>query len=140
MVPSLVVLALVTAAHAGFQVTVTAMVYPRLAATPVSEWESVHRDHSRRIAPLVVLLYGGLVVTGAWAAYGGRGGAALWVALAAGAGTMLVTAVRAAPLHGRLGRAGPDPTLLAALLRADRWRAVLAVVALAAVTAAVLTA
>lgn len=140
MVPSLVVLALVTAAHAGFQVTVTAMVYPRLAATPSSEWAPVHRDHSRRIAPLVVLLYGGLVVAGAWAAYGGRGGAALWVALAAAAGTMLVTAVRAAPLHGRLGSAGPDPALLAALLRADRWRAVLAVVALGAVTAAVLTA
>ena len=137
---ALLLLALVTAAHAGFQVTVTTMVYPRLAATPAIEWESVHRDHSRRIAPLVVVLYGGLVVTGAWAAYDGRGGVALWVALAAATATVLLTAARAAPLHGRLGRTGPDPALLAALLRADRGRAVLAVVALAAAAAAVLTA
>lgn len=139
MAPALTALALATAAHAGFQVTVTVLVYPRLAATPAAEWERVHRAHSRGIAPLVVLLYGALVMTGSWAAYDGRGGIALWIALAAAGGAMLLTAVRAAPLHGRLG-SGPDPALLAALLRTDRWRAVLAVVAVASATTAVLTA
>ncbi|GAA1476710.1 hypothetical protein GCM10009623_11560 [Nocardioides aestuarii] len=136
MVAPLVLLAVVAGAHAGFQVTVTAMVYPRLAATTASEWDAVHGAHSRRIAPLVVVLYGGLVVAGAWAAYDGAGGVALWVALATAAATVVLTAVRAAPLHGRLGRTGPDPALLAALLRVDRWRAVLALVALGAAVAA----
>jgi hypothetical protein len=136
---ALVLLALATAAHAGFQVTVTALVYPRLAATAPAEWPAVHRAHARRIAPLVAVLYGALVLTGAWAAYAGTGGVALAVALVASAGAVLVTALRAAPLHGRLGDAGPDPALLAALLRADRARAVLAVVALAAAVAALFT-
>lgn len=39
-----------------------------------------------------------------------------------------MTAVRAAPLHGRLAR-GPEPELLRALVRADRARTVLALVA-----------
>lgn len=140
MATPLLVLALVTAAHAGFQVTVTTLVYPRLAATTPAEWDSVHRGHSRRIAPLVVVLYGALVLAGSWAAYDARGGVALWSALGAAGGTMLVTALRAAPLHGRLGRTGPDAAVLAALLRADRWRAVLAVLAAGCASVGVLSA
>lgn len=135
--PALVLLALATAAHAGFQVTVTVLVYPRLAATSAADWTRVHDQHSRRIAPVVAVLYGVLVAAGAWVLVAGVDA---WsgVALAAVAATVLVTAVRAAPLHGRLGREGPDPALLAALLRADRWRAVLAVVAMLASATALL--
>lgn len=121
------------AVHAGFQVTVTVLVYPALAATPPERWEVVHGAHSRRIAPLVAVLYGALVVTGGLTAYAGAVDSAWVVAVAAVGATVLLTAAVAAPLHGRLGREGPRPVLLRRLLVADRVRALLAVLALAAV-------
>lgn len=135
---SLAAYAAVVAGHAGFQLTVTALVYPVLARTPASAWAATHDRHSRRITPLVVLAYGGMVLTGSWAAYDGRVTAPLAAALGASAGAMLLTAVLAAPLHGRLGRGGPDRDLLRRLLVVDRARAVLAVVALVAAAWAVL--
>ena len=42
-----------------------------------------------------------------------------WVALTGNAVAAVVTAVRAAPTHGRLGREGPDPGLVRSLLVAD---------------------
>jgi sugar phosphate isomerase/epimerase len=122
------------AAHAGFQVTVTTLVYPTLARVPSDRWVEAHRRHSRGIVPLVVLLYGALVVTSVpFVAH--HHDPAAWVGAAGAWGAMLVTATAAAPTHARLTT--PEPRLLRRLLAVDRVRAVLACVALAgaAVTA-----
>jgi hypothetical protein len=116
------------AAHAGFQVTVTALVYPTLARVPPERGEQAHRRHSRGIVPLVVLFYGALVVTSLPFATQHHGPAA-WVGLCGAWGAMLVTATTAAPTHARL--TAPEPHLLRRLLVADRARAVLACVAVA---------
>jgi len=116
-----------TTLHAGFQLTVTLVVYPALAAVPTSSWPDAHRAHSRRIAPLVVLMYAAALPTafGAALAVPSPGGV---VALAGTVAAVLVTATSAAPTHGRLGR-GRDQALVARLLRADRWRCLAAVLA-----------
>lgn len=132
-------LLVVAAAHAGFQVTVTVLVYPALASVGSDRWTPAHDRHSRRIAPLVVLLYGGFVVTGVWAAATEPLRTPLVAALALAAGTLLLTGAVAAPLHGRLGADGPRPELLDRLLRVDRARAVLAVLTLVAAAAVPLT-
>lgn len=135
MLTSETALLLATAVHAGFQLTVTAVVYPALSRVPPEHWPDAHRAHSRAITPLVVLVYGLLVVAGAWAVVAGPDGWTL-IALGAAAIAMLVTAVRAAPTHRRLG-AGHDPERIRALLRADRIRSLAAVVAvIAAIPAA----
>jgi hypothetical protein len=119
-----------TAAHLGFQVTVTAVVYPALARVPAGQWASAHDAHSRAITPVVTVVYGALLVTGGWALWSAPN-AWTWVAVAATAAAMLVTAVAAAPAHGRLA-GGHDPDRIRRLLRADRLRAVAAAVALVA--------
>ncbi len=116
------------AAHAGFQVTVTWLVYPTLARVPPERWEQAHGRHSRGIVPLVALLYGALVVTSVPFAIQHHGPAA-WLGVCGAWGAMLVTATVAAPTHARL--TAPDPHLLRRLLAADRARAVLACLALA---------
>ena len=130
MTPEVALLA-AAAVHFGFQATVTALVYPALARLPAGCWEPGHAAHSRAITPLVVLVYGGLVVTGAWTLVAGSPGAWTWVALGATAAGMLVTAAVAAPAHGRLA-AGHDPDRIVRLVRADRVRAAAATVALVA--------
>jgi len=131
--PELVLLT-AAAVHLGFQATVTAIVYPALARVPAAQWGIAHAAHSRAITPVVVVVYGALALAGGWALLSAPGGWTL-VALAALAVAVLVTAVAAAPAHGRLGR-GHDPARIARLLRADRVRAVAAGVALAAALAA----
>ena len=116
-----------TAIHAGFQLTVTVVVYPALARVAPKDWQDAHRAHTTAITPLVVVVYGLLVLTGAWAVIGGPHGWT-WVALAAAAVAMLVTAVSAGPTHTRLG-AGHDPARIRSLLRADRIRTAAAIVA-----------
>lgn len=90
-----------TAAHAGFQLTVTALVYPALVRVGPEGWQQAHTRHSRAILPLVVLVYGAL----------------------------LVTATASAPTHRRL--VTPEPHLLRRLLVVDRVRAGLACLAFA---------
>ncbi|MCO8274127.1 hypothetical protein M1L60_26350 [Actinoplanes sp. TRM 88003] len=123
-----------TAAHFGFQATVTAVVYPALAKVPAAQWPVAHQAHSRAITRLVVIIYGALVSTGAWALWSGPSAWTL-VALAATAVAFTVTAVAAAPAHARLG-ARHDPDRIAALLRVDRIRAAASAVALVATVAA----
>ncbi len=123
------------ALHAGFQVTVTALVYPALASTSDDGWAQAHARHSRRIAPLVALVYGAAVLACALAATADPS-LGIWVALAGTAVAILVTATIAAPLHGRLDRR--DPALVARLLAADRVRCVFACLALAGALGAVL--
>ena len=123
-----------TAVHAGFQVTVSRLVYPVLAAVPPQSWATRHALHSRRITPLVAVIYLLVLVTVAGALTGSRTAATL---LAAGASlaVLAVTALLAAPLHRRLGQRH-DPAVLHRLIRVDRWRSVGAVVALAAAVVA----
>ncbi|MGK5683526.1 hypothetical protein [Actinoplanes sp. URMC 104] len=118
------------AAHLGFQATVTAVVYPALARVPAAQWAAAHRAHTRAITPVVVVVYGSLLVACGWALWSGPD-AATWVAIAATGAAMAVTAFAAAPAHGRLGH-GHDPERLRRLLRADRLRAAAAAVALVA--------
>jgi hypothetical protein len=47
-----------TALHAGFQLMVTFVVYPGLADVQPDRWPVAHARHSRRITPLVALVYG----------------------------------------------------------------------------------
>lgn len=132
-----IALALAACLHAGFQLTVTALVYPVLARTPADRWPAAHARHSRSITPLVGLAYGALAITSVWALLEAPRSPALVVALAGVTGSVLATATSAAPTHGRLGRAGPTPQLLRRLLVADRVRAGFAVLAAAAAVVAV---
>ncbi|GAA2475363.1 hypothetical protein GCM10009858_10890 [Terrabacter carboxydivorans] len=122
-----------SALHAGFQVAVTTLVYPVLLRDG-SDWSRRHGAHSRSIVPLVVLTYGAVLVSMVWVFAAGAVPAGAWVAGGAFALTLLVTAVGAAPLHGRLAR-GFDPGVARRLLLVDRGRCALAVTA--AVAAAV---
>ena len=134
--PEVVWLLTATALHAGFQLTVTFLVYPALAAIPAADWMEAHRRHSKRIAPLVGLVYLA-VVASAVAALLAAPGAAVGTAVAASGTTLARTAFLAAPAHGRL-RAGREPVLLRRLLLADRLRSLTALVALASAAVAVL--
>ena len=128
-----VAFALAAALHAGFQLTVTVLVYPALASRGAAEWGAAHARHSKAITPLVAVVYLALVASGAALVAAGPD-AAGWVALATTAGALAITAVLAAPLHGRLG--SRDDARVARLLVVDKWRCAAAVVgALAAVVA-----
>ena len=108
-----------TGLHAGFQATVTLLVYPALAEVPPERWHDAHDRHSRRIVPIVGVVYVALLVTGVGAVAGDPSSALLWVAALSSAAAVLVTATAAAPLHGRLG-SGRDQALVARLLVVDR--------------------
>lgn len=119
-----------TALHAGFQLTVTALVYPALVRVPASAWQVEHDRHSRRIVPVVGVVYVAALVACVGVLLTGPTYAE-WVAVAATGTAIGTTALAAAPMHGRLA-GDPDPVLLKRLLRVDRIRAAAAVVALAA--------
>ena len=118
-----------TALHAGFQATVTVLVYPALARVRPEDWPAGHDAHSRAITPLVAVVYGAALVACVGAVLSSPASAGAWVAAAGTAGAFLVTGAAAAPTHGRLGGAR-TPRLVARLLAVDRWRLVLAVLAL----------
>ena len=122
----------VTALHAGFQAVVTVVVYPALRDLAADGWPAGHAAHSRRISVLVVPVYLLVLVTCGWVLYDGAatswGGA---LAIGGNALALATTALVAAPTHGRLGRAGPEPALVARLLLADRVRLLAVLVALA---------
>ena len=126
--------ALAAALHAGFQATVTVLVYPALASRTDEEWPVAHARHSRAITPVVGVVYGVLVLTGVALVVSGPDPAG-WVALAAAAVAMAITATMAAPSHGRLERR--DERVLARLLVVDRWRCAAALVALVAAVVSV---
>jgi len=131
-VGTLDLLLLASAVHAGFQITVTLVVYPALVGSRPEDWGAVHDAHSRRIGLVVVAVYGLLAIACLLVLLRGPYGVAPLVAVAAHGVAGLTTALVAAPLHGRLGRVGPRAELLARLLVADRVRAVAALVGLGA--------
>jgi len=110
-----------TGAHAGFQATVTALVYPALARVRAEDWSSAHDAHSRRISPLVAVVYGAAVVASVGSLRQSPGSTGVRVAALGTAGAVLVTAAAAAPTHAHLGR-GRTPELVDRLLVADRVR------------------
>ena len=110
-------------AHAGFQATVTLVVYPTLSHVRAAHWRQAHDRHSRAVLPLVAVSYLALAATGAW--WLATDWSALSVvAVALAALAMAVTAVLAAPLHRRLVKR--DEAALTRLLAVDRARTVLA--------------
>ncbi len=114
------------ALHLGFQLTVSLVVYPALADEPEDRWRRTHDAHSRRITPVVVVVYGLLGGACGWALLTGPDAWTV-VAVAAAGVAALLTAFGAAPTHGRLGR-GWSRELLVRLLRIDRARTAAAVV------------
>lgn len=123
-----------TAVHLGFQATVTLLVYPALGRVPATSWPQEHAAHSRRITPLVAVVYGAVLVACAGALVTSTDSLGVWVAALGTAGAFLVTALVAAPTHARLGRGRTDE-LVTRLLGADRLRLGAALVALAGAVA-----
>jgi hypothetical protein len=134
--PASVALVGAAALHLGFQLSVTLLVYPALARVPAPDWAAAHAAHSRAITPLVVVVYGALVLACGWALVARWPDAWTLVAVAGAGLSFLATALVAAPTHGRLA-AGRDEGLIRRLLAADRVRAVGALVCCAAAVAAV---
>ena len=114
------------ALHLGFQVTVTVLVYPALAAESADRWGPAHARHTRRILPLVVVIYGLLVIALGTAFVTGPIDGGLMVAAAGAALALGTTAIAAGPLHGRLRLR--DQLMIDRLLRVDRLRAAGAVI------------
>lgn len=123
-------LVIATAAHLGFQLTITALVYPALLATPATTWVAVHTAHSRRIVPLVAVLYAALLVTAAATLLESATPAAIVAAVSITL-TFGLTATAAVRLHARL-RGGRDEVVLRQLITVDRLRTLLALTALIA--------
>ena len=136
--PGVVALLAASGLHAGFQLTVSLLVYPALADLSPEAWSRAHDAHGRRIAPLVGVVYLALAASGLAAVLATPGDGWVWAADACALGAGLVTAAAAAPTHGRLGRARTDDAVRR-LLVVDRLRTVLAVAGLACALAAVLT-
>lgn len=133
---AVVAFALASALHAGFQATVTVLVYPVLGDRDSGEWRVAHARHSRSIAPLVGVVYVPLVISGGVFVASGPDLAG-WLALAGAIGALGLTAAAAAPIHGRL--ADRDDALVSRLLVADRARCVLAVAGAVLAVVAVVT-
>lgn len=122
--------------HLGFQATVTALVYPNFALVDDADWQAFHAAHSRRITPLVAVVYGLVVVAGVMAVVDGMTTGRV-VGLAGHGIALLTTALVAAPAHGRLG-SGRDPEVLARLVAADQVRLAGATVAAVAAVGAIM--
>lgn len=109
--------------HLGFQATVTLLVYPALVDRGRSGtgWQAAHAAHSRRITPLVVVVYGALLVPVAVTGWRGVAGDSGWGSALAVGGAVLAfatTASVAAPAHSRLAAGWQDDVALR-LARAD---------------------
>ena len=119
---------LATAAYAGFQATVQVLVYRQFPAVPSSAFPAFEASHSRRIAPLVGVLFGACAVTTVALLVGRPRGVPLVgiiVSAALFAVVLGATALLAVPEHRRLG-GGFDADAFRRLLRADLVRTVAA--------------
>ena len=123
-------------AHAGFQATVTLVVYPTLSHVRAAHWRQAHDQHTRAIWPLVLVAYLLLAATGVWWLADDWSTLAV-VAVVLALLPMALTAALAAPLHRRLVKR--DDVALARLLLVDRWRTALAVAAAGVAIAALVT-
>jgi len=122
-------------AYAGFQATVTAVVYPTLSHVRAAHWRQAHDRETRAVRPLVAASSVAVAATAAWWL------ATSWsilavVAVALAALSLAITAVVAAPLHRRLVKR--DDQALTRLLGVDKARTVLAFAAVGVALAALL--
>ena len=123
-----------TAAYAGFQWTVRALVYPQFALVPPAAFPAYERRHQQRISRVVGPLFAGQGVTTLWLLVDRPQGTPLPAVLAGAACLAIVlaaTALGAVPLHRRLGEAWDDGAHRR-LLRVDTVRAVAATAGTAA--------
>ncbi|WNV73879.1 DUF1772 domain-containing protein [Geodermatophilus sp. DSM 44513] len=123
-----------TAAYAGFQWTVRALVYPQFALVPPGAFTAYERRHQQRISWVVGPLFAGQGVTTLWLLAARPAGTPLLPVLAGAACLAVVlgaTALGAVPLHRRLGD-GWDGGAHQRLLRVDTLRAVAATAGTAA--------
>ena len=119
-----------TAAYAGFQWTVRALVYPQFALVPPAAFPAYERRHQQRITWVVGPLFAGQGVTTTWL-LADRPEGTPPVAVLAGTACLGVTALGAVPLHRRLEEAWDDAAHRR-LLRVDTVRAVAATAGTAA--------
>jgi multisubunit Na+/H+ antiporter MnhB subunit len=117
-----------TAAYAGFQWTVRAVVYPQFALVPPADFPAYEHRHQQRISRVVGPLFAGQGVTTLWLLADRPDGTPL-VPVVAGAACLAVvlaaTALGAVPLHRRLQESWDDAAHRR-LLRVDTVRAVAA--------------
>ena len=119
---------LTTAAYAGFQWTVQVLVYRQFPGVPRDSFADYEAAHSRRISPLVGVVFGACALTTAGLLAARPRGvplAGILVSAALFAAVLVVTAVLAVPEHRRLG-AGFDAEAYRRLLHADLARTVAA--------------
>ena len=117
-----------TAAYAGFQWTVRALVYPQFALVPPAAFPAYERRHQQRITWLVGPLFAGQGTTTLWLLADRPAGTPLPAVLAGAACLAVVlaaTALGAVPLHRRLEETWDDGAHRR-LLRVDTVRAVTA--------------
>ncbi|KQU49536.1 hypothetical protein ASG84_05415 [Rhodococcus sp. Leaf278] len=110
------------ALHLGFQLVVTAVVYPALAEVPDDDWPRAHDAHSRRITLVVGPVYGLLAAACLWVLVSGSTHPFVLISVAGAVISALATAFGAAPVHGDLGRTGRTLHLMGRLRSADRVR------------------
>lgn len=130
-----VLLAVVAAWHAAFQLTVSAIVYPTLLER-TSDFAVAHARHSRRILILVIPTYAVVVAASGWRLADGKLDPATVVAIAAQGVVLATTALGAAPAHAAMGREGLTAPLASRLRRADWLRTACALIGLAAAVVA----
>ena len=136
----LVVHLALTAAYAGFQWTVRALVYPQFALVPPVVFPAYERRHQQRVARVVGPLFAGQGVTTLWLLADRPEGTPVTPVLAGAACLAVVlaaTALGAVPLHRRLEESWDDAAHLR-LLRVDTVRAVVATAGTVAAVAALL--
>ena len=129
-----------TAAYAGFQWTVRALVYPQFALVPPAVFPAYERRHQQRVTRVVGPLFAGQGVTTLWLLADRPGGTPVPPVLVGAACLAVVlgaTALGAVPLHRRLGAAW-DEAAYRRLLRVDSVRAVAATAGAAAALGALL--
>ena len=117
-----------TAAYAGFQWTVRALVYPQFALVPAPAFSAYERRHQQRVTGVVGPLFAGQGVTTLWLLADrpdGTPAAPVLVGAACLAVVLAATALGAVPLHRRLEEAWDDAAHRR-LLRVDTVRAVAA--------------
>ena len=122
-------------AYAGFQATITAVVYPQLAAVgrfAPAAFPAHEARHSTRTAVVVGPLFAALVGATGWLVVTAPTSVLAWAAAGCTGVVLGITALAAVPRHDRLRR-GWDPAVMDRLLRVDTVRAgaALAQVALA---------
>ena len=113
-----------TAAYAGFQWTVRALVYPQFAEVPTAGFRAYERRHQQRISRVVGPLFVGQAVTTLWLLVDRPLGTPL-VGVLLGAACLAVvlaaTGLLAVPLHRRLGE-GWDAAVHRRLVQVDTAR------------------